>query len=58
MNNYLIKNNTNIKLDTKDIFNNKINNLTISNINKLKEQLNKKNLLNNLSSFNAKNQKK
>ena len=39
INNNLIKNKTNVKLNTKDIFNNKLNNLTLSNINKFKEQL-------------------
>ena len=56
INNNLIKNNTNVKLNTKDIFNNKLNNLTISNINKLKEQLSR-NIFNNLSYYPAKSKK-
>ena len=56
INSNLIKNNTNIKLNTKDIFNNKLNNLTITNINKLKEQLSR-NIFNNLSYYTGKSKK-
>ena len=53
INNYLIKNYTNVKLNTKEIFNNKLNNLTITNLNKIKEQISR-NVFNNLNSFSGK----
>ena len=56
INNYLIKNYTNIKLNTKEIFNNKLNNLTITNLNKIKEQISR-NVFNNMSSFSGKMKK-
>jgi hypothetical protein len=56
MSNNLVKNNTNIKLNTKDIFNSKLNNLTITNINKIKDQLSR-NIFNNLNSFTGKSKK-
>ena len=56
INNYLIKNYTNIKFNTKEIFNNKLSNLTINNINKIKEQISR-NIFNNLNSFSGKMKK-
>ena len=56
INNYLIKNYTNVKLNTKEIFNYKLNNLTITNLNKIKEQINR-NVFNNLNSFSNKAKK-
>ena len=56
INNYLIKNYTNIKFNTKEIFNNKLSNLTISNLNKIKEQMSR-NLINNFNSFSGKTKK-
>ena len=56
INNYLIKNYTNAKLNTKEIFNYKLNNLTITNLNKIKEQINR-NVFNNLNSFSNKTKK-
>ena len=53
INNYLIKNYTNIKLNTKEFLNQKMNNLTITNLNKIKEQMNR-NVFNNLNSFSGK----
>ena len=56
INNYLIKNYTNVKFNTKEIFNNKLSNLTITNLNKIKEQLSR-NVFNNLNSFTGKTKK-
>jgi hypothetical protein len=54
INNNLIKNNTNITLNTEEIFNNnKLNNLTITNMNKNKEQMSR-NIINNFISFSGK----
>lgn len=47
INNYLIKNYTNVKFNTKEIFNNKLSNLTISNLNKIQEQASR-NMFSNL----------
>ena len=56
INNYLIKNYTNIKLNTKEIFNYKLSNLTITTLNKIKDQMSR-NVFNNLSSFSGKTKK-
>ena len=56
INNYLIKNYTNVKFNTKEIFNNKLSNLTISNLNKIQEQASR-NVFSNLGSFNGKSKK-
>ena len=45
--NYLIKNYTNVKFNTKEIFNHKLSNLTISNPNKIQEQASR-NMFSNL----------
>ena len=45
--NYLIKNYTNVKFNTKKIFNHKLSNLTISNPNKIQEQASR-NMFSNL----------
>ena len=53
--NYLIKNYTNVKFNTKEIFNNKLSNLTISNLNKIQEQASRNvfsNLNANINNFN------
>ena len=47
INNYLIKNYTNVKFNTKEIFNHKLSNLTISNPNKIQEQASR-NMFSNL----------
>ena len=57
INNYLIKNYTNIKLNNKEILNQKMNNLTITNLNKIKEQMSR-NVFNNLNSISGKTNKK
>ena len=54
--NYLIKNYTNVKFNTKEIFNNKLSNLTISNLNKIQEQASR-NVFSNLGSFIGKSKK-
>ena len=56
INNYLIKNYTNVKFNTKEIFNYKLSNLTITNLNKIKEQMSR-NIFNNLNSFTGKTKK-
>ena len=56
INNYLIKNYTNVKFNTKEIFNNKLSNLTISNLNKIQEQASR-NVFSNLGSFIGKSKK-
>ena len=47
INNYLIKNYSNVKFNTKKIFNHKLSNLTISNPNKIQEQASR-NMFSNL----------
>ena len=49
-------NNTNIRINSKDIFNNKLNSLTISNMSKMKQKLSR-NITSNLSTFLGKNKK-
>ena len=56
INNYLIKNYTNVKFNTKEIFNYKLSNLTITNLNKIKDQMSR-NGFNNLNSFTGKTKK-
>ena len=56
INNYLIKNYTNVKFNTKETFNHKLNDLTITNLNKIKEQMSR-NVFNNLNSFSGKTKK-
>ena len=55
-NNNMGSNNTNIKINSKDIFNNKLHILTLSNINKMKQKLSR-NITSNLSSFLGRNKK-
>jgi hypothetical protein len=52
----MARNNTNNKINSKDIFNFKLNNLTIANLNKKKPNLSR-NITNNLSSFLGKKKK-
>ena len=55
-NNNMASNYTNNKINSKDIFNFKLNNLTIANLNKMKQNLSR-NITNNLSSFFGKKKK-
>jgi len=55
-NNNMGNNNTNIRINSKDIFNNKLNSLTITSMSKMKQKLSR-NITSNLSSFLGRNKK-